>query len=101
MAESRSLRPQYLVERRTALHPGLVLFVCYVRNARSAAPKTLQEVRTELTRRTFPKASGYRNMDDPDSEGLQPEPSLEAALPRAQDRAPLKQPHAAARGAGR
>ncbi len=79
---------------------GLVLFVCYVRDARSAAPKTLGEVRTELVRRTFPKASGYSNMDEPDIEGLQQaDPS--PAAPRASDRAPLKQPHAAARGAGR
>ena len=79
---------------------GLVLFVCYVRNARSVAPKTLREVRTELVRRTFPKASGYSNMDDPATEGLQqPDPS--SAAPRASDRAPLKQPHAGARGAGR
>ncbi len=85
---------------RIAMSAGLALFLCYVRNARSAAPKTLREVRTELVRRTFPKASGYSNMDDPDIEGLQ-QPDPPSAAHRASDRAPLKQPNAAARGAGR
>ena len=88
-----------LVTRRMATFAGLVLFVCYMRSARSAAPKTLQEVRTELVRRTFPKAPGYSNMDDPDIEGLQPDPS--SGAPRVSARAPLKQPHAAARGASK
>ena len=71
---------------------GIVLFVCYMRTARAAGPRTLQEVgevgrRTELVRRTFPKAAGYSHMDDPHSEALPADP----APRQAPDRAPLKQ----------
>ena len=85
-------------EAMTVPPAGLVLFVCYMRTARAAAPKTLQEVRTELVRRKFPKAVGYSNMDDADSEALPADPALRPA--HASDRAPLKQPHLAGRGAG-
>ncbi len=78
---------------------GLVLFVCYLRTLRGAAPKSLREVRTELVRRTFPGQAGYRNMEEADAEGLPPDPALGPA--HATERYPLKQPHQGARQPGR